>query len=145
VAGEEVGAAEEAEEERHDGVGDLLGAVGVDMDEAEAELGGRSGVGGAVGGAEAEQELPWAKPALRGAWEEGERGEQHGGGGLDAARGERGEWRVLHGRGSRQRIPLHHRVLDAVERHHQRLPRRRRGLSGAVQHFFWLWVEEGGS
>ena len=96
MAGEEVRAAEEPQEERHDGVGDLLGAVGVDVDEAEAELGGRGGVRGAVRGAEAEQELPGAEPALRGAREEGERGEEDGGGGLDAARGERGERRVLH-------------------------------------------------
>jgi hypothetical protein len=118
-----MGAAEETEEERHDGIGDLLGAVAVDVDEAEAELGGRGGVGGAVGGAEAEQELPGAESALRNAREEGKRGEQHGGGGLDAAGREDGERRVLHGRRARQRLPLHRRVLDAVERHHQRLPR----------------------
>lgn len=48
MAGQQVGAAQEAQEERHDGVRDLLGAVGVDVDEAEAELGGRGGVRGAV-------------------------------------------------------------------------------------------------
>lgn len=55
MSGQQVGAAEQAEEERHDGVGDLIGAVGVDVDEAEAELGRGGGVRGAVGGSQAEQ------------------------------------------------------------------------------------------
>lgn len=84
MAGQQVGAAEEAEEERHDGVGYLLGAVGVDVDQAEPELRGHGGVRGAVGGTEAEDQLPGAEPPLRGAREERERGEEHGGGGLDA-------------------------------------------------------------
>ena len=33
MPGQQVGAAEEAEEERHDGVRDLLGAVGVDVEQ----------------------------------------------------------------------------------------------------------------
>jgi len=40
VAGEEVRAAEETEEERHHSVGDLLRARGVNVDEAKAEVGG---------------------------------------------------------------------------------------------------------
>ncbi|KAG2384013.1 Plant cysteine oxidase [Vigna angularis] len=48
VAGEEVRAAEEAEEEPHDGVCDLLGARGVDVDKAKAEVSGKGGVDGAV-------------------------------------------------------------------------------------------------
>lgn len=43
MSGQQVGAAEQAEEERHDGVGDLLGPVGVDVDEAEAQVGGEIG------------------------------------------------------------------------------------------------------
>ncbi|KAG2390711.1 uncharacterized protein HKW66_Vig0253510 [Vigna angularis] len=46
---EEVRAAEEAEEEPHDGVCDLLGARGVDVDEAKAEVSGNGRVDGAVG------------------------------------------------------------------------------------------------
>lgn len=53
VAGEEVRAAEETEEERHHSVGDLLRARGVNVDEAKAEVGGEGWVDGAVGGAEA--------------------------------------------------------------------------------------------
>ncbi|KAL2336273.1 hypothetical protein Fmac_010719 [Flemingia macrophylla] len=42
MAGDEVHAAEESEEERHDGVGNLLNAPGgVDMDKVEAEVGGK--------------------------------------------------------------------------------------------------------
>jgi hypothetical protein len=120
VAREEVGPAEQAEDERHDGVGDLLGAVGVDVDEAEAQVGGRRRVGRAVRGAETEQQLPGPQPALRGAREEGEGGEQHRGGGLDAAAGDGGERHVLHRGHARQPLLLQREVVEAVERHQQR-------------------------
>jgi len=121
VAREQVGPAEQAEDERHDGVGDLLGAVGIDVDEAESQVGGHRRVGRAVRGAEAEQQLPGPQPALRGAREEGEGGEQHRGGGLDAARGDGGERHVLHRGHARQHLLLQRWVVEAVERHHQRL------------------------
>ena len=112
MPGQQVGAAEEAEEERHDGVRDLLGAVGVDVDETEAELRGRCGVRGAVGGSQAEQQLPRPEPALRGAREEGQRGEEHGRGGLDVARGECGAAPASASRSTEG-------VLEVVERHHR--------------------------
>ena len=59
MSGQQVGAAEEAEEERHDRVRDLLGAVGVDVDEAEAEL------RGAVGGSQAEHSSFHGRKELR--------------------------------------------------------------------------------
>jgi hypothetical protein len=96
MAGEEVGVAEEAEEECHDGVGNLLGAIGVDMEEAEAELGGHDGINNAVEGGEAEQHLRGAESlALRDSREEGEREEQHGDYVLDTAGRERGEHNIL--------------------------------------------------
>ena len=97
VAGEEVSAAEESEEERHHRIGDLLGARRVDMDEAEAEVCGEGGVNGAVGGAEAEDEVVRAEAALGGAWEVREGVEEDGGGGLDLAVGETAEGDVLDG------------------------------------------------
>lgn len=67
-----MGPAYEAKEECHDGVGDLLRAVGIDVHEAEAEVGGEGGVDGAVLGAETEDELIGAEAALGGSREEGE-------------------------------------------------------------------------
>jgi len=67
-----VSAAEEAEDERHDGISNLFSSGNVHVDQPEAEIGGKGGVDGAVGGAEAEDELPWLKPALGGPWEERE-------------------------------------------------------------------------
>lgn len=83
MAGEEVRPAEQAEDERHYGVGNLLSAAGVDVDEPEAKLGGEGRVYGSVGGAEAEDELPGLEAALGRAGEEGEGVEEDGGGGLD--------------------------------------------------------------
>lgn len=97
VAREEVGPAEEAEEEGHDGVGNLLGAAGVDVDQAETKVCGEGGIDGPVGGAEAENELPGAEAALGGAGEEGEGVDEDGGGGLDPAVSEAGEADVLDG------------------------------------------------
>lgn len=72
MPGQRVGPPEQREEEGHDGVGDLLVAGGVDVEDSEAELGGEGGVGVAVGGAEAEEEAAGAEAALGGAGEEGE-------------------------------------------------------------------------
>jgi hypothetical protein len=135
LARQQVGPSEQAEDERHDGVGDLLGTVGVDVDEAEAKVRGDGVVGGAVGGAEAEQELPRSEPALGGAREEGEGGEQHGRGGLDAARCDGGEGHVLDRGHAGQPFLLQRGVVEAVERHHQRLPAargRRMGHPGSA-------------
>lgn len=115
VAGEEVRAAEQAEDERHDGVGDLLGAAGIDVDEPEAELGGEGRVHGAVGGAEAEDELPGLEAALGGAGEEGKGMEEDSGGGLDPAVGDAGERDVLDGRDAGEGVLLEGGVLEAVE------------------------------
>lgn len=64
MAGQQVGAAEEAEEERHDGVGYLLGAVGVDVDQAEPGS-AATAASAARRGTEAEDQLPGAEPPLR--------------------------------------------------------------------------------
>jgi hypothetical protein len=88
--------AQQAKEERHDRVSDLLGPRGVDVDEAEAEVGGESGVNGAVGGAEAEDELVGAEAALSGAWEVREGVEENGGRRLDLPLGQAAERHVLH-------------------------------------------------
>lgn len=114
-----MGAAEEAEEEGHDGVGDLLGAGGVDVDEAEAEVGGEGGVDGAVGGAETDDELPGAETALGGAGEVSEGVEEDGGGGLDPTVGEASEGDVLHGGDAGEGVLLEGAVVDAVEGHDQ--------------------------
>lgn len=126
VAGEEVRATEEAEDERHDGVGDLLSAGGVDMDEAETEVGGEGGVDGAVGGAEAEDELVGAEAALGGAWEVGEGVEEDGGGGLDLSVGKAGERDVFDCGDASEGLLLEGAVLDAVEGDDQGKGRRRR-------------------
>lgn len=89
--------AQQAEEERHDRVSDLLGSRGVDVDQAEPEVGGESRVDGAVGGAEAEDELVGAEAALSGAWEVSEGVEENGRRRLDLALGQAAEWHVLHG------------------------------------------------
>lgn len=56
----------------------------------EHQVGGRGGVSGAVGGAEAEHELPQAEAVQHGTRKEGEGGEQHGGGTLHADGGDGG-------------------------------------------------------
>lgn len=78
---------QQSKKQRHDGVGDLLGAGGVHVDESESEVGGQSGVDGAVGGAETKDELVRAEATLGGAWEVREGLEEHGRGGLDPAVG----------------------------------------------------------
>lgn len=104
------------EEQRHDGVSNLLSTRHIDMNEAaEAEVGSECGINGAVRGAEAEDELPWTKPALGGAWEEGEGVEEDSGGGLDPSLGEAAERNVFDGGDAGQAFLLQVRVLDAVE------------------------------
>lgn len=114
MAGEQVSAAEEAEEQGHHGVGDLLGAGGVYMDEAKAEVGGECGIDGAVGGAEAEDEVVGAEAALGGAWEISERVEEDGGGGLDLAVGETAERDVLDGGDAGEGFEFEGAIFDAV-------------------------------
>lgn len=110
-----MGPAEEAKEEGHDGVGDLVGAGGVDVDETQSEVGGEGGVDSAVGGAEAEEEVGGAEAALGGAGEEREGVEEDGGGGLDLAGGEVGEGDVVDGGDAGEGVLLEGEVLDAVE------------------------------
>ena len=118
IAGQEVGPAEEAEEEGHDGVSDLFGPAGVNVDEAEAKVGGEGGVDGAVGGAKAEDELPRTEAALGGPGDERKGVEDDGGSGLDPAIGEGGEADVLHPCCAGEGLLLERRVLEAVEAHH---------------------------
>lgn len=125
MAGEEVRPAEQAEDECHDGVGDLLGAGGVDMDESEAEVGGEGGVDGAVGGAEAEDELERAEAALGRAWEVREGVEENGGSGLDLPVGEACEGDVLDGGDAGKGFLLEGAIFDAVEGDDQGKGRRR--------------------
>lgn len=108
---------EQAQDQGHDRVRDLLGPGGVHVDEAEPELGGEGGVDGAVGGAEAEDELVGAEAALGGAGEEGEGVEEDGGGGVDGAvgGGEAAEGDVLDGGDAGEGVLLEGAVLDAVE------------------------------
>ncbi|KAG1362367.1 hypothetical protein COCNU_10G005860 [Cocos nucifera] len=110
---------EEAEEKGHDSVGDLLSAAGVDMNEAEAEVGGEGGLDGAVCATEAEDELPGADAALGSAGKEGEGVDEDGGGGLDPAIGEVGEANVLDGGDALEALLLEERVLEAVDGDHQ--------------------------
>lgn len=114
VAGEEVRAAEEAKEERHDGVGDLLGARGVDVDEAKAKVSGKGGVDGAVGGAKAEDEVVGTEAALGGAREVGEGVEENRGGRLDLAFGEAAEGNMLYDSDAGKGLELERTVVDAV-------------------------------
>lgn len=74
---------QQAEEERHDGVGDLLCPRGVNVNEAEAEVGGKGGVDGAVCGAKAEDDLIRAEAPLGGAWEVREGVQDNGSGRLN--------------------------------------------------------------
>lgn len=98
MPGEQVRPAKQAKEEGHNSIGNLLCAADIDVEEAtEAEISGKGGVDRAVGGAETEDELPGAKPALRGAGEEGEGMEEDGGGRLDLGIGETAERNVLDG------------------------------------------------
>lgn len=119
-----MGPAEEAEEERHDGVGDLLGAGCVDMDEAEPEVGGEGGIDGTIGGAEAEYEVVGAEAALGGSREVGEGVEEDGGGGFDLAVGEAAERNVLDGGDAREGVELEGAIFDAVECHDEGMGRR---------------------
>ncbi|KOM58051.1 hypothetical protein LR48_Vigan11g108400 [Vigna angularis] len=91
VAGDEVRAAEEAEEaeeECHNGVCDLLGARGVDVDEAKAKVSGNGGVDDAVPRAEVEDEVVGTEAALGGAREVGEGVQEDHDSGLDLTFGE---------------------------------------------------------
>lgn len=89
------------------------------MDEAEAQVSGEGGVDGAVGGAEAEEELPGAEAALGGAGEVCEGVDEDCGGGLDLSIGEAGEGNVLDGGYAREGLLLEGRVVDAVKRDHK--------------------------
>lgn len=90
--------AKQAKEEGHNSIGDLLGAADIDVEEPiKAEISSEGGVDRAVGGAEAEDELPGAETALGGAREEGEGMEENGGGRLDPGVGETAERNVLDG------------------------------------------------
>ena len=60
---------QQAEDERHNRVCDLLSAGGVDVDKPEAKVGGECRVDGAVGRVEAEDELVGSEVALGCAWE----------------------------------------------------------------------------
>jgi hypothetical protein len=115
VAREEVGAAEEAEEQCHDGVGNLLGAGGVDMDKAEAEVRGESRINGAVGGAEAKDEVIRAEAALGGAGKIGKGVEEDGSGGLDLAVGEATERDMFNGGDAGEGFEFEGAIFDAVE------------------------------
>lgn len=84
---QQVSSPEKSKNECHHSISNLLGARNIHMDQSEAEIGGECGVDGAIGGTEAENQLRGAEAALGGAWEERERVEQHGGGGLDSAIG----------------------------------------------------------
>lgn len=114
VTREQVRAAEKAEEQRHDGVSDLIGARGVDVNEAEAEVSSEGRVDSAVGGAEAEDEVVRAEAALGGAWEVGEGVEEDSGGGLDLAIGETAERDVLDGGDAGEGFELEGAIFDAV-------------------------------
>lgn len=65
AAGAEMGPEEKAEDERHGVVGELLGAVGVGVDEAEAQVDRRRVVGSAVCRAGAELQLSGPHPGGR--------------------------------------------------------------------------------
>lgn len=80
----------------------------------EAEVDGEGGVDGAVGGAEAEDELPGAEAALGCAWEEREGVEDDGGGGFDLGVGEAGEGHVLDHGGAGQAVLFEGGVFYAV-------------------------------
>lgn len=79
VVGEEVGLTEEAKEEGHDGIDDLLGEAGINVDDVEVKFSGEGRVNGLVGGAEVEDELPRAEVVLGGAGEEGKGVHKDGG------------------------------------------------------------------
>lgn len=88
---------EQAEDERHDSISDLLGSGGINMDELETEVGSQGRIDSAVSRAEAENKLVGAESALGGTWKERERMEKNSGGCLDLAIGEATEWEVLDG------------------------------------------------
>ena len=106
---------EQAEEESHDGISNLLSTRRIDMDEAETEVSGEGGVDGAVGGAETEEELPGAEAALGGTGEVREGVDEDRCGGLDLALGKAGERNVLDGSDVGKGLLLEGRVIDAVE------------------------------
>lgn len=90
--------AKQAEEEGHNSIGNLLGAADIDVEEAiKAEISSKGRIDRAVGGAEAEDELPGAKTALGGPREEGEGMEENGSGRLDPGVCEATERNVLDG------------------------------------------------
>ena len=57
MAREQMRPAQQAKDESHHGVSDLLGSRGINVDETETKVRGESGVDCAVGRAEAEDEL----------------------------------------------------------------------------------------
>lgn len=126
VARQQVSPAQQAKEERHDGVSNLLGSRRVDVDEPEPEFGGELGVDSSVGGAEAENELVGPEPALGGAWEVREGVDEHGGGGLDLSVGEAAERHVLDDSDAGEGFLLQGTVIDAVEGDHRGERGRRR-------------------
>lgn len=84
------------------------------MDEAETEVSGEGGVDGAVGRAEAEDEVVVAETALGGAGEVGEGVEEDGGGGLDLAVGDAAERNMFDGGEAGEGIEFEGTVVDAV-------------------------------
>lgn len=119
---------QQAEEERHDSVSNLLSSRCVNVDESEPEVSSKCGVHSAVGGAETENELVRPEPALGGAWEVREGVNEHRGGGLDLAVREAAERYVLDAGDAGEGVLLQGTVIDAVEGD----DRRERGRCRAV-------------
>lgn len=109
--------AKQAQDQSHDRVRDLLSSRRIHVDEAEPQLSSEGRVDGAVGGAEAEDELVGAEAALGGAGEEREGVEEDGGSGVDGSvgGGEAAEGDVLDGGDAGEGGLLEGAVLDAVE------------------------------